>query len=55
MLILGEKDPVLNYQENVEQVKNTDVKLVEFPDGHMSFIENESVFLLKIMHFIENL
>ena len=55
MLILGEKDPVLNYQENVEQIKNTDVKLVEFPDGHMSFIENESAFLLKIMHFIENL
>lgn len=55
MLILGKKDPVLNYRENLGQIENTDVILSVFPDGHMSFIENESTFLLTIMHFIENL
>lgn len=40
VLILGKKDPVLNYEENIGQAENTKVKLVTFPDGHMSTIEN---------------
>lgn len=40
MLILGKKDPVLNYQESIEQAEGTKVELVTFPDGHMSSIEN---------------
>lgn len=54
MLIIGKKDPVLSFEDSLKQVENTDVNLVEFPDGHMSFIENEGLFLHKIMHFIEN-
>ena len=42
MLILGEKDPVLNYQESIEQAEGTKVELVTFPDGHMSTIENQA-------------
>ena len=40
-LILGKQDPVLNYQENMLQIENTEVKLLTFPDGHMSWIENK--------------
>lgn len=40
-LILGKQDPVLNYQENMLQIENTKVKLLTFPDGHMSWIENK--------------
>jgi pimeloyl-ACP methyl ester carboxylesterase len=40
MLILGKKDPVLNYEENLKQIENTSIELVTFPDGHMSHIEN---------------
>ena len=40
LLILGKKDPVLNYEEGLKQIENTTVKLVTFPDGHMSHIEN---------------
>lgn len=40
LLILGEKDPVLNYEETIEQIEGTKVQLVAFPDGHMSHIEN---------------
>ena len=42
LLILGEKDPVLNYQETIEQIEGTKVSLKTFPDGHMSTIENQA-------------
>lgn len=42
LLILGEKDPVLNYQETIEQLEGTKVSLKTFPDGHMSTIENQA-------------
>jgi pimeloyl-ACP methyl ester carboxylesterase len=41
LLVLGEKDPVLNYDENKKQVEFTAVQLITFPDGHMSHIENK--------------
>jgi pimeloyl-ACP methyl ester carboxylesterase len=41
LLILGEKDGVLNFNDSLEQIKGTAVQLVAFPDGHMSHIENE--------------
>lgn len=41
MLILGKKDPVLNYNESLQQIEGTSLQLVSFPDGHMSYIENE--------------
>ncbi|MGE5943953.1 MAG: alpha/beta fold hydrolase [Flavobacteriales bacterium] len=53
MMIIGKKDPALDYLSLIKQVKNTDVKMVEFPDGHMSHIENESDLLHELMHFIE--
>lgn len=40
LLILGKKDPVLNYEETIEQIEGTNVALKTFPDGHMSSIEN---------------
>ncbi|GAA4889644.1 alpha/beta hydrolase [Flaviramulus aquimarinus] len=55
MMIVSKKDPVLNYESLIAQLKNTEVKLVEFPDGHMSHIENKDEFLHEIMHFIENI
>jgi len=54
MLILGKKDPVLNYESLISQTENTEVEVVEFPDGHMSHIENRGFLLQKIKHFIEN-
>lgn len=41
LLILGKKDSVLNYNENISQIINTDVELITFPDGHMCHIENK--------------
>ncbi len=55
MLIISRKDPVLDYNVLISQTKNTDVEVVEFPDGHMSHIENKSKFLDTIVHFVENM
>lgn len=55
LLILGKKDPVLNYEENLEQIKNTDVELTTFPDGHMSSIENQAELLTVLTSFIKNI
>ncbi|QLE01220.1 alpha/beta hydrolase [Galbibacter sp. BG1] len=53
LMILGKKDPVLNYEALIEQTQNTKVKLVEFPDGHMSFIENRPEFIDNVKKFLK--
>lgn len=53
LLILGKKDPVLNYEENLEQIKGTSVELVTFPDGHMSSIENQTELVTVLADFFK--
>ncbi|MGM5469040.1 alpha/beta fold hydrolase [Flavobacteriaceae bacterium LMO-SS05] len=53
MMIIGRKDPALQYNTLVEQTKNSDIEMVEFPDGHMTYIENKKEVTYKIMYFIE--
>jgi pimeloyl-ACP methyl ester carboxylesterase len=55
VLILGQKDPVLNYEENRTQIKNTDVQLITFPDGHMSHIENREALQNGLLHILNGL
>ena len=55
MLILGKKDGVLNYDENTNQIENTDVQLLSFPDGHMSQIENKAETLKAIIDFMKKI
>jgi pimeloyl-ACP methyl ester carboxylesterase len=54
LLILGEKDPVLPHQETKQQVENTEVQLIVFPDGHMSHIENEEELTAVLLKFFKN-
>ncbi|MEP6804012.1 MAG: alpha/beta hydrolase [Flavobacterium sp.] len=53
LLVLGKKDPVLNYEENIAQVENTSSKLVSFDDGHMSQIENKEELKTILLDFFE--
>ncbi|MDF1516920.1 MAG: alpha/beta fold hydrolase [Lutibacter sp.] len=48
-MILGKLDPALDYESLISQTKNTNVKVVEFPDGHMSHIENKNE-LIKVLN-----
>ncbi|HEY6141978.1 MAG TPA: alpha/beta hydrolase [Flavobacterium sp.] len=54
MLILGEKDPVLIYNDSLDQIENTAVKLVTFPDGHMSHIENKEGLKTVLLDFFKS-
>ncbi len=53
MMIIGRKDPVLEYNTTIKQTKGTTVEIIEFPDGHMSHIENKEEFTYKILQLIE--
>lgn len=55
LLILGKKDPVLNYEDGLKQIENTTVKLATFPDGHMSHIENRAALLKVLMDFFKRI
>ena len=55
MLILGKKDPVLIYESTLEQIEDTAVKLVTFPDGHMSHIENREELKDVLLGFFKGI
>ncbi|MCB0443748.1 MAG: alpha/beta hydrolase, partial [Flavobacterium sp.] len=55
LLVLGKKDGVLNYIDNLEQIENTKVELVSFSDGHMSHIENESELKSVLVNFLKKI
>lgn len=53
-LIIGKQDPALEYSTLINQTKNTKVQIVEFPDGHMSHIENKEALLNAFASFIKD-
>lgn len=53
LLILGKRDPVLNYEESLDQLDGTTVKLITYPDGHMSHIENKEQLLKDLPEFFK--
>src|SRR5690606_33838674 len=54
MLMLGKKDPVLSYEDSLDQIENTAVKLITYPDGHMIHIENREQLLKDLLVFFKN-
>ena len=52
-MIISKKDPVLDYESLINKSKHSNIDVVEFPDGHMSHIENKELFLQNIMHLID--
>lgn len=53
-LILGKKDPVLIYDENIDQIEGTKVQLTTFDDGHMSHIENQADLKKLFVDFLKS-
>jgi pimeloyl-ACP methyl ester carboxylesterase len=51
-MIIGKQDPALDYDSLISQTKNTKVKIIEFPDGHMSHIENRDSLIENLSNFI---
>jgi pimeloyl-ACP methyl ester carboxylesterase len=54
-LIIGKEDPALDYNSLIQQIKNTSVHVVEFPDGHMSHIENKEDLIATFLNFLKKI
>ncbi len=54
LFIVGKKDPILNYEDLIDQIRDTKVQKVELPDGHMSHIENQQEVISAIQLFAKN-
>jgi hypothetical protein len=53
MIILGRRDSVLDFETTIKEIKKTNVEVVDYPDGHMSHIENIYELTYNILRFIE--
>jgi len=53
LAILGRKDPVLEYDSVREQLKRLNIEIIDFPDGHMSYVENKEELTYNILCFVE--
>lgn len=51
LMIISKKDPALEYDSLIEQTNNTPVLIKEFPDGHMSHIENKDELIRALVKF----
>ncbi|APG65635.1 alpha/beta hydrolase [Tenacibaculum todarodis] len=54
LMIIGKKDPVLNYNSLIEECKRTKTETVVFPDGHMSHIENKEELITTLKSFLKD-
>ncbi|WP_456378364.1 alpha/beta fold hydrolase [Lutibacter sp.] len=52
-MIVGKQDPALDYLSLISQTKNTKVEVVEFPDGHMSHLENKHELISALIAFVK--
>ncbi|MCO6174593.1 alpha/beta hydrolase [Flavobacterium sp. NRK F10] len=53
LLILGNNDPVLNYEESLKQAEGTNTKVVSLHGGHMSHLENKKETTHEILSFLK--
>ncbi|ARV07070.1 alpha/beta hydrolase [Polaribacter sp. SA4-10] len=53
LIIIGEKDPVLDHQTSLEEAKKTNSEFVVFPNGHMSHIENKEELITILERFVK--
>jgi pimeloyl-ACP methyl ester carboxylesterase len=53
LIIIGKKDPVLDFETSLEEAKNTNSEFVIFPDGHMSHVENKTELIAALKTFVE--
>ncbi|QTE21273.1 alpha/beta fold hydrolase [Polaribacter cellanae] len=54
LIIVGEKDPVLNFKISINEAKKTNSEVVIFNNGHMSHIENKEELIKALKVFIKS-
>ncbi|WP_055436356.1 alpha/beta fold hydrolase [Lacinutrix algicola] len=55
IVLLGEKDTILNTENILKFTHTHNIDTHVFSEGHMSHIENETALIKKIMHFVEKI
>lgn len=53
MMILGKRDPVLAYENLIDQTKGTETDVIELENGHMSLIEDREEAEQAILEFVK--
>tara|TARA_R110002073_G_scaffold123234_2_gene266884 strand:- start:70060 stop:70842 length:783 start_codon:yes stop_codon:yes gene_type:complete len=53
LIIIGKKDPVLVYEESLEEASKTNTEVLVFNDGHMSHLENKQELLIALKKFVK--
>jgi len=53
LLIIGEKDPVLDAKISIEEAKKTNTNFVVFSGGNMSYIENKKEVISTLKEFVK--
>ena len=54
LMILGQKDNLINHLHIKTKVKETDINITELSQGHMSHIEHKTELLEAIKNFLKN-
>ncbi|MBS3992849.1 MAG: alpha/beta fold hydrolase [Bacteroidetes bacterium] len=52
-LIIGKNDGAIDYKATLKSIQNKQTEIVEFEDGHMSYIENKSELLDALTQFVK--
>lgn len=53
LIIVGERDTVLDYKNSLEEAKITNSEIVILPNGHMSHIENKEELIETLVSFVK--
>lgn len=53
LIIIGKKDTLINREQLLSKIENTDINFAELSEGHMSYIENISELTYFLIRFIE--
>lgn len=54
LIVVGKKDPVLNYRAAILEAQKTNSKIVLFENGHMSHIENRESVITTLRDFTQS-
>ena len=55
LMFIAEKDPVLELEDALSQIKGTHVQKIILPDGHMSHIENHEEVVNGLLDFLKGI
>lgn len=53
-LIIGKNDGAIDYEATLKSAQNKTIEIVQFNDGHMSYIENKEDLIKALNRFVKN-